>query len=148
MKPKKPILPYKVGRCIECSYSGKKLISKRCFEQPNFCYQKFQKEKYLEKQKGKELKPLKPIKKVADKRAKENIIYEKNKKEHFLEHPICEFPNCQSEDVTLHHSTGKIGKLLYDKTHFKSLCWPHHFWCELHPKEAKELGLSFDRLSI
>jgi hypothetical protein len=148
MKPKKPILPYKIGKCLDCGCSGKKLISKRCFDQPKFCYQKFQKEKYLEKQKSKEVKPVKPIKRVADKRAKKNIIYEKNKKEYFLKHPNCEFPGCQSEDISLHHSKGKIGKLLTDIRYFKSLCWPHHFWCELHPKEAKELGLSLDRLSI
>lgn len=146
MKPRKPILPYKVGTCTGCSLKKVKLMSKLCFEPPNFCYQKQQKQKYLDKQKLKEPKKAVLIKKVSDKRKKENILYEKAKKEHFELHPACQFPGCTSENRTLHHGAGRIGTLLWDKRYFKTLCPEHHRYCELHPIEAKELGLSFNRL--
>lgn len=57
---KKPILPYKIGDCTDCGMKDKKLISKRCFDQPNFCYQKHQKEKYRAKQEVKKLIASKP----------------------------------------------------------------------------------------
>lgn len=43
-------IPFKIGNCSVCSELGKKLIAKKCFEGPNFCYQKSQQEAYKEKQ--------------------------------------------------------------------------------------------------
>lgn len=62
------------------------------------------------------------------------------------EHPVCMFPGCNSREVTLHHSKGRIGSFLTDKRYFKSLCWSHHSWVESHPGEARKLGLSQSRL--
>lgn len=146
MKARKPILPYKVGTCLDCKEKDKKLISKRCFEQPNFCYQNYQKANYLEKQKAKVKTPPKPLKKISDKRKKENVKYEKAKTEYFLDHPTCEYPGCNSENRTLHHGAGRCGSLFWDKKYFKTLCPEHHSWVELNAYKAKELGLSFNRL--
>lgn len=52
MKPRKPMSPFKIGKCTECGLANKKLIAKRCFEQPNFCYQNHQKNRYDEKKKA------------------------------------------------------------------------------------------------
>lgn len=58
----------------------------------------------------------------------------------------CQFPNCYSRDVQLHHAAGRIGSLLVDTRYFRALCDTHHRWVELHPLEAKEMNLSVNRL--
>ena len=89
-------------------------------------------------------------KKIAhtSKKLKHNLELYRIVKKKFLEaNPICQFPNCTSREVTLHHSKGRVGKLLYDATYFKALCLEHHRWVEEHPQQAKEMGLSVSRLS-
>lgn len=139
------ILPYKVGICKECKRPDAKLIGGYCFE-ISFCYQKRQKARYEEKQKGKEPKKKAPISPISASMAQELKVYRKVRDEYFKENPVCEFPGCESEYVTLHHAKGKIGKLLTDKRFFKSICWPHHRYCEENPAIAQELGLSYKRL--
>lgn len=96
-------------------------------------------------------KPLKSVKhyvipKVSKNRQEALKTYRKRRDNYFKEHPICEFPNCNSKNITLHHSKGRCGAFLTDKRWFKSLCQKHHSWCELNPLEAQKLGLSFKRL--
>jgi hypothetical protein len=88
----------------------------------------------------------KQIKKVSDSQLLKLARYRKARDEHFEKYPKCQYPGCDSTDVTLHHAAGKIGELLYNKKYFRSLCLPHHRWAELHPKEAKKLKLSVTRL--
>lgn len=90
----------------------------------------------------------KPIKKVSDKRAAALRVYEKNKAAYFKLQPVCEYPGCDSTNVTLHHAGGRVGSLLTDMDNFRSLCPEHHEFCELHPVEAKNLNLSTSRLNI
>lgn len=93
-------------------------------------------------------KPLrKPISPVSPKQAQRLRTYRTVRDEYFKEHPICEYPLCNSREIQLHHMAGRNGDLLTDKRYFKSLCDKHHKWVELHPSEAKELGLSTDRLN-
>ena len=63
------------------------------------------------------------------------------------DHKVCEHPEGNSPSTELHHSKGRIGKLLTDPLYFKALCHAHHEWTEKNPILAKELGLSVDRLS-
>lgn len=63
------------------------------------------------------------------------------------DHKICEHPECSSPSTELHHSKGRIGKLLTDPLYFKALCHSCHVWAELNVTEAKKIGLSTDRLS-
>lgn len=91
-------------------------------------------------------KPRKPIPKVSKKLAKQRRVYEKNKATYFETVEHCEFPGCEVTNVTLHHAAGRIGDKLTDLSNFVALCWAHHQWCEEHPIEAKELGLSVSRL--
>ena len=88
----------------------------------------------------------KTIKQFSDKRLKQMAEYRKVRDKFLKENPKCQYPNCESLEVTCHHPEGRIGKKLTDSTKFKSLCWPHHKWCEENPVQAKELGLSSDRL--
>ena len=92
-------------------------------------------------------KPIsKPFKAISDKQAKRLAKYRVARDEKFKENPTCEFPECNSIEITCHHGAGKIGSLLWNKKYLKSLCWPHHNFCEENPEKAKQLGLSFDRL--
>lgn len=86
------------------------------------------------------------MKSVSDKRIELNKEYSKVRLEYLKEHPICEFPNCTKKATDIHHSRGRTGGLLTDKRYFKALDREHHRWVEEHPKEAKEIGLSLDRL--
>ncbi len=92
-------------------------------------------------------KSFKPIKNISDNKLEELKIYRINRDNYLKENPICEFPECNSTQVELHHKAGRIGSLLTDKRNFCSLCHYHHEWCELHPIEAKELNLSKSRLN-
>lgn len=125
-----------MGYCPECgNVEPKPLMKKLCL----YHYAQSKPKKPIAR------KPVK-IKQSSDKRLKELAKYRIAREEYFKDHPVCEFPGCESTDVTLHHALGRIGRLLYDKKHFKSLCWPHHKFCEESPNEAKKLGLSGNRL--
>jgi hypothetical protein len=91
-----------------------------------------------------------PIAKMSDKRQKENALYLILRKKYLQHHPVCEFQIeniCTHEATTIHHPAGRTGDLFLDDTLFKSGCIPCHQWVELHPKEAKVLGYSLNRLS-
>jgi hypothetical protein len=42
---------------------------------------------------------------------------------------------------------GRVGELYLDETHWLALCRACHFYVEMHPKEAKEMGFSINRLN-
>jgi len=150
MKRNSTIKPYKETTCIDCGDDTiRKTISGRCFEYP-FHYQKYKEKVYADRKANKdsgETKKLKPIPNVSQKQLERLKEYKKAKEEYFKEKPICEYPNCNSTQIQLHHRGGRIGSLLTDKRNFASLCDEHHRICELNPLHAKELGLSVDRLN-
>ncbi|MFA5243683.1 MAG: hypothetical protein WC380_00145 [Pedobacter sp.] len=80
------------------------------------------------------------------KRAKQEREYSKLRDKFLADNPICMFPECQSEQVELHHAAGRVGNLLTDVSTFRSLCRYHHQYVELHPDVAKEWNLSISRL--
>lgn len=88
------------------------------------------------------------MKNRSDKRAKQEREYRKLRDKFLQDNPVCMFPECQSEHVTLHHARGRIGNLLTDVSNFRSLCPEHHQFVELNPDVAKEWGLSLSRLEI
>lgn len=86
---------------------------------------------------------------LSKKRAAEERLYTKNRKEHLEEFPYCqaEVMCCGLLAVEIHHKKGRIGKLLNDRKYFLSVCRNCHNWIEEHVTEAKERGLSLSRLS-
>lgn len=99
----------------------------------------------------KDIKPngkrkAKRINPISEKQKERLKRYRINRDEYFEENPICQFPDCNSRDITLHHMAGKIGDLLFDKRWFKSLCFTHHRFVEENPLESQKLGLSKKRL--
>lgn len=100
----------------------------------------------LKPKKNTKSKVKKPIAKFSDKKLSELKEYRKKRDIFLKQNNKCEFPGCESTDITCHHSEGRIGANLTDVSKFKALCWPHHKYCEENPLEAKKLGLSKDRL--
>lgn len=91
-------------------------------------------------------KTIKPISPISNKRKEALKRYRRLRDKYFLEHPVCEFPDCTSTNITLHHQKGRIGAFLTDKRYFKSLCMKHHRWVEENVTEAIKMGLSIKRL--
>jgi len=124
----------KMGYCPDCGNTEPKpLIKGSC----NFHY-------WQSKRKPIERKPVK-IKPVADKRLKELAKY-RIERDKFLKGKTCMFPGCESQECDLHHSNGRSGAMIYKIKFFRALCREHHQYIELHPEEAKKLGLSVNRL--
>lgn len=97
----------------------------------------------------KEPKPRKPVKKVSDKRSKENKIYTGKRIIFLAEHKICEakLEGCTIKSTDVHHIRGRCGELFLDETHWKALCRSCHKFVEENSEMAKELGLSESRLN-
>lgn len=91
-------------------------------------------------------KATKPIRPRSKNRERQEAKYRVARERYLKDNPVCQYPGCNSREVTLHHAKGRCGNLLHDKRYFKALCWPHHQHIELHPKEAKQLGLSLNRI--
>lgn len=91
-------------------------------------------------------KPKKPINQISNKRKEALKRYRRLRDKYFIDHPICEFKGCNSQNITLHHMKGRIGCFLTDKRYFKSLCLTHHRFVEDNPLEAIKMGLSFKRI--
>lgn len=96
-----------------------------------------------------EPKLRKPINKVGKKLAKEKKAYSKLRLE-FLEKPenmFCAvYPHLRSTEV--HHTMGRLGKLLNDTTKWIAVSREGHERIENFPKWAKEFGFSGDRLAL
>lgn len=127
---------YKKGNCAGCG-NNHYLVAKRLC---HYCYEKQRKKTPLPR-------PKKRIAKFSKKTLDQLRRYRKLRDKFLEENPVCQYPGCNSREVTLHHTRGRIGSFLTDKRWFKSLCWPHHLHIEQNPDLAKQLGLSFSRTS-
>jgi hypothetical protein len=80
-------------------------------------------------------------------------VYNKNRKIFLM--GKCGIRSCQAEisnictviATQVHHSAGRIGANLLDQSKWLAVCHNCHEWIERHPKEAKERGLSLNRLT-
>lgn len=125
----------KISTCVTCSKTKPIYAKKMC----GWCYEKQRNKMPLKQAK----KPIKQFsKKSLDNLKRYRILRDK----YLKENPVCQYPGCQSRDVTLHHRRGRVGAYLTDKRFFSALCWPHHQHIELNPDLAKQLGLSLSRL--
>lgn len=124
----------KMGYCPACGNTEPKPIT------GGYCqYHYWQLKKKPIERKPQKIKPVSKNRQEALKR------YNRLRDKYFEAHAVCEFPGCDSKDITLHHKKGRIGANLTDKRFFCSLCWPHHQYVETHPEEAYKLGLSIRR---
>jgi hypothetical protein len=87
---------------------------------------------------------------LSKKRAAEMRVYNKARKEFLSEILYCQASIghvCTCWPTQIHHMAGKIGANLNDQSKWLAVCQNCHDWIEGHPKEAKERGLSFNRLT-
>lgn len=89
------------------------------------------------------------IARVSDKRSKEERIYAGKRVIFLAKNPTCQanLPGiCVRRSCEVHHKKGRVGKLYLDETFWLATCSECHKWIELHPIEAKAMGLSLSRL--
>jgi hypothetical protein len=82
------------------------------------------------------------------KRSKQEAEYSKLRKEFLTKYPMCQahLPQvCTQVSTDVHHMKGRIGDLLLDEAHWLSVCRGCHYWIEMRPQEAKQLGFSKNR---
>lgn len=97
----------------------------------------------------------KKIKKVSDKRKKENVIYSERRKV-FLslpENKVCFIDGCSSPATTIEHTKGRIGyaddwarengvTLFLDERFWKGCCWKHNGELERNTELSRKYQLS------
>lgn len=88
---------------------------------------------------------VKPIKKVAPKRAVQNAEYAKLRREYLALYPVCEVEDCHNPSLEIHHQRGREGDRLLDTNYFLAVCREHHAHFTEHSKEAVEKGYSIKR---
>jgi hypothetical protein len=104
--------------------------------------QKYRLNTKLSKPLKKSRKPLSP---VSEKQALKLKEYRLKRDKFLEENPVCMVEGCKGKSE-LHHARGRIGENLTDVSTFRNLCRRHHQWVELHPEEARKLGLTENRL--
>lgn len=99
-------------------------------------------------------KQNKPTKKPIAPRSQKRTIQEKEysiKRKAFLnKYPMCQahlLQVCTTVSTDVHHMKGRIGDLLLDETYWLSVCRGCHYWIEMRPEAAKELGFSIKRIT-
>lgn len=84
------------------------------------------------------------LKSVSKKRAKQNQEYNKVRDVFMKEHPKCmaAVPGvCGGKSSEVHHSRGRVGRLLCDARFFIAICRPCHDWIGDNGAEARKKGL-------
>jgi hypothetical protein len=133
--------------------TAKKKLCNKC-NQEKLIWKNFEGSKYCKACWQKENKPIstttKKIVKLKSKSTKlaalENL-YCKLRIDYITKHSTCEarLPICTIQATDIHHKKGR-GPFLLDISTWIAVCRVCHTYIELHPIEAKELGLSENRL--
>lgn len=83
------------------------------------------------------MKLRKPIRKVSVERSKRLREYAKRRVWFLAKHPKCAvFPDRRSNEI--HHTRGRIGRLLNDERFWVPVSRKGHEWINSHPAEARE----------
>jgi hypothetical protein len=91
--------------------------------------------------------PKKPIPKRSKKMTKEMKEYNKEKAEFIKPGDQCELNTqvCRGEATVIHHTKGRIGKLLRNKKYWKKSCVHCNNYIEIKDKESREKGLKLSK---
>jgi hypothetical protein len=83
------------------------------------------------------------IKSLSTKRASETRTYSRLKRAWMSrsENQICHVAGCGKKATDLHHSRGRIGRLLNAEEFWMALCRTHHNFVHSNPSQAREMGL-------
>lgn len=126
-----------------CSSCNKEQLIWRSIGKDKYCKQCWLKNNSIPLPK----KSPKPIKPKADKQDPLDKLYSIMRKDFLSLHPGCQarLQGCSLQSTDVHHKKGR-GLHYLDKLTWLSVCRSCHTWIELHPKEAKELNFSLNRL--
>lgn len=91
------------------------------------------------------VKVVKPIKKVSTKRAAENQVYARLRKDYLEAYPVCEVVECHRKSSQIHHMCGRENDKLTDTNNFLAVCDPCHQRITVDTKWALEQGYSILR---
>jgi hypothetical protein len=87
----------------------------------------------------------------SSKRAKMTALYSVARVKFLQDHPMCHAhldAKCSKKSTEVHHKAGRLFGLLLDQRYWLPTCHECHTWIEMHPEQAKEMGLSTDRLNL
>lgn len=92
-------------------------------------------------------KPIRSQKRLpsrSPKRTREEKLYSAKRIIFLSKNPMCQahLQGCKGKASEVHHKAGRSGTLYLDEEHWLAVCDTCHKWIELHPKEARESGLS------
>jgi len=85
---------------------------------------------------------------ISQKREVLNAVYSVLRIKFLKEHTMCQahLSGCTQSSTDVHHKKGRIGEFLLEVKYWLAVCRHCHDWIETHPEEAKEKGLSKNRL--
>lgn len=84
---------------------------------------------------------------VSPRRRRETVTYRRLRREFLEARPRCEWPGgCAHPAGEVHHKRGRVGDLYLDVEHWLPLCGSHHAWATAHPAQAKDMGVSENRV--
>lgn len=83
-------------------------------------------ERRKEERNALKVKVVKPIRKVAPKRAAQMREYYKLEKEYLECHPCCEVPECHRKSTQVHHMAGRQNEDLLNVDLFFAVCGDHY----------------------
>lgn len=86
------------------------------------------------------VKVVNPVKKITEKRSKQNQEYARLR-DHYLEaYPACEVSECNNKSNQIHHVNGREGEKLIDTNFFLAVCPDCHKKIHANPKWAQDEG--------
>jgi len=93
---------------------------------------------------------MEPPKKISPVSRKMRVVmdeYSKKRAAFLIVHPYCQakLQGCTKDSTEVHHKEGR-GEQHNNFSTWLAVCRSCHQWIEMHPLEAKELGLSSSRL--
>lgn len=84
------------------------------------------------------VKVVKPVKKVTEKRSKQNQDYARLRDQYLEAYPACEVVECNNRSNQIHHINGREGDKLTDTNFFLAVCPDCHTKIHANPKWAQD----------
>lgn len=115
----RPIENKDTGLCATCGFENRRL-----------------------ERKLKTTKVVVPIKKITEKRAKQNREYLEIREQFLEQYPVCQVKDCQNKATEIHHIQGRANDLLTNPENFLAICSTHHTHFTTNSAEAIKEGYS------
>lgn len=85
---------------------------------------------------------VRPVKKITEKRAKQNREYLGMREQFLDQYPMCQIKDCTRKSTQIHHIQGKANDLLTNPENFLAICDECHRTITEHSAEAIKEGYS------